>query len=71
MLPSCRRMSIPRRFGLLESRSGSSGAYKATIFEYVEVFYNGVRLHSYLGYVPPAEFEELDSERVASLTCRR
>jgi len=44
---------------------------KAGIFEYVEVFYNRVRLHSYLGYVPPAEFEELDSERVASLTCRR
>jgi len=39
---------------------------KAAIFEYVEVFYNRVRLHSYLGYVPPAEFEELDSERVAS-----
>ena len=30
---------------------------RASIFEYVEVFYNRVRLHSSLGYVAPAEFE--------------
>ena len=30
---------------------------KATIFEYVEVFYNRVRRHSSLGYVSPEEFE--------------
>ena len=39
---------------------------KAAIFEYIEVFYNRVRLHSYLGYFPPAEFEALCGERVAS-----
>ena len=27
------------------------------IFEYIEVFYNRVRRHSYLGYVSPMEFE--------------
>jgi transposase InsO family protein len=30
---------------------------KASIFEYIEVFYNRVRRHSSLGYVAPAEFE--------------
>jgi putative transposase len=30
---------------------------KASIFEYIEVFYNRVRRHSSLGYVSPAEFE--------------
>ncbi len=30
-----------------------------SIFEYVEVFYNRVRLHSSLGYVAPATFESL------------
>jgi transposase InsO family protein len=30
---------------------------KASIFEYVEVFYNRVRRHSSLGFVSPAEFE--------------
>ena len=30
---------------------------KASIFDYVEVFYNRVRRHSTLGYLTPAEFE--------------
>ena len=29
------------------------------IFEYMEVFYNRQRRHSYLGYVSPAEFEQI------------
>ena len=29
---------------------------RASIFEYIEVFYNRVRLHSALGYVSPAEY---------------
>src|SRR5262249_51823720 len=31
---------------------------RASIFEYVEVFYNSKRLHSSLGYVTPAEYEQ-------------
>jgi putative transposase len=31
---------------------------KAAIFEYIEVFYNRVRLHSYLNYATPAEYEQ-------------
>jgi transposase InsO family protein len=32
-------------------------AAKASIFEYIEAFYNRVRRHSSLGYVAPAEYE--------------
>ncbi|OOZ38500.1 hypothetical protein BOW53_15400, partial [Solemya pervernicosa gill symbiont] len=28
-----------------------------SLFEYIEVFYNRRRRHSYLGYVSPAEYE--------------
>ena len=30
---------------------------KASVFEFIEVFYNRQRRHSSLGYVAPAEFE--------------
>jgi transposase InsO family protein len=29
------------------------------IFEYIEVFYNRIRLHSSLGYLSPVEYEQL------------
>lgn len=32
-------------------------AAKASVFEFIEVFYNRQRRHSALGYVAPAEFE--------------
>jgi putative transposase len=35
----------------------SRDATKAIVFEYIELFYNPIRLHSSLGYVAPAEFE--------------
>lgn len=31
---------------------------KQSLFEYIEVFYNRRRRHSYLGYISPVEFEE-------------
>jgi len=31
---------------------------RASIFEYIEVFYNRQRRHSTLGYVSPAEYEQ-------------
>ena len=30
---------------------------KSEIFEFMEVFYNGERLHSHLGYLSPMEYE--------------
>ena len=41
-------------FGIHASRDQARQA----IFEYVEVFYNRQRLHSALGYLSPAEFED-------------
>ena len=32
---------------------------KRDIFDYIEVFYNRIRRHSYLGYLSPVEYEEL------------
>ena len=29
------------------------------IFDYIEIFYNRERLHSSLGYLPPADYEKL------------
>jgi len=31
------------------------------IFEYIEVFYNRQRRHSYLGYLSPADFEKMNA----------
>jgi transposase InsO family protein len=45
---------------LMEGGKAFAGreAAKAAIFEYVEVFYNRIRLHSSLGYMSPVEYEE-------------
>jgi transposase InsO family protein len=31
---------------------------RASVFEYIEVFYNRVRRHSALGYLSPVEYEQ-------------
>lgn len=35
------------------------------IFEYIDAFYNTVRIHSYCGYVSPYIYEKLHEERFA------
>lgn len=40
-----------------DERYTSRDQARASIFEYVEVFYNRVRLHSSLGYVSPEQYE--------------
>ena len=37
---------------------GTKEEARTAIFEYIEVFYNRKRLHSFLGYVSPEEFEK-------------
>ena len=38
---------------------------RKSIFEYVAVFYNRQRSHSYLDYLSPADYEELEIKKVA------
>ncbi len=38
---------------------------KRAIAEYIELFYNPMRLHSHLGYVSPAEYESSSARRAA------
>jgi len=41
----------------------SRGQARASIFEYIEAFYNRVRRHSSLGYVSPEEFERTYNQK--------
>ena len=38
---------------------------RQSIFEYIEVFYNRQRSHSFLDYVSPVKYEELSLLKVA------
>ncbi len=46
-----------------DERYASWHEARASIFEYVEGFYNRVRRHSSLGYISPAEFERTYNQK--------
>ncbi|WP_277508934.1 integrase core domain-containing protein, partial [Ereboglobus sp. PH5-5] len=43
------------------SRFKSRAQGRATVFEWIEAFYNPRRLHSSLGYLSPVDFEKLNN----------
>jgi putative transposase len=47
------------------SRYASHQAARASIFEFIELFYNWVRRHSSLGYLSPSEYEQAILEEAA------
>lgn len=59
-------------FGTLKSelvhrrRFATRLAARTAVFEYIEVFYNRQRRHSYLGYLSPAEYEQRFEQRLAA-----
>ncbi len=44
---------------LFFSNYATRGAAKVDVVDYIEMFYNSHRRHSYLGYVSPKEFEKM------------
>ncbi len=38
---------------------------RTAVFDYIETFYNPLRLHSTLGYRSPVDYERMEEERVA------
>ena len=47
------------------SRYPTRQAARASVFEFIELFYNRERRHSSLGYLNPAEYEQATMEEVA------
>ena len=64
-------MKAGRKTELMEGGKAFGGRQEArpAIFEYVEVFYNRMRLHSSLGNTTPAEYEEAISGGSPGTTC--
>ena len=59
---------------IYHERFATRAAAKTTIFEYIEVFYNGWRRHSSLGSVSPVDFEKnyhQNGSKVVDLACQR
>ena len=44
---------------------------RTALFDYVETFYNPIRLHSTLGYLSPVEYERMKEEEKASCLIKR
>ena len=54
-------LCISHRFKFKTKRQAA-----AAIFEYIEVFYNRVRIHSQLGYTSPAQFRRNNQAATAA-----
>jgi putative transposase len=57
--------STLKRELLAEIKLKTATQARAALFEYIEIFYNRERLHSALGYVPPAEYEKQRRKKAA------
>ena len=55
--------TLKREIGM--SRYPSHQAARASVFEFIELFYNRVRRHSSLGYLSPTEYEQAILEEAA------
>lgn len=49
---------LMRKYGIM-ARYTTRDEARLSIFEYIEVFYNQLRLHSSLGYMSPNQFERV------------
>jgi len=56
--------TIKREIDTINSGRPHSGrrAARLAVFDYIEAFYNRLRLHSALGYLWPEEFEQLHAD---------
>ncbi len=43
-------------------------AARSAIFDYIEIFYNPVRLHSRIGYIRPIQFESQQDNKLKPIT---
>ena len=55
---------LPIRTGILRFKIFNYAHAHKLIFEYIETFYNTVRIHSHCGYLSPNEYEEQYLENI-------
>jgi putative transposase len=65
IMPFARALSPLFRSEIGVSRHPDRQAARASIFEFIELFYNRMRRHSSLGYVSPSEYEQAIVEEAA------